>query len=108
MDWAKRELSQLLTRPPSALTSVFDSIHGFIGRGGVFEDMSGTPTQIGQLTTSVFGLSRRSAHVKRFNEPSRNSSLSSRKQSTPSFSIPSRSSPSSNLSTDNSLTSHAP
>jgi hypothetical protein len=57
MDWAKRELSQLLNRPPSTLTSVFDNIHGLVGRVGVLEDASGTPTQIGQLTTSIFGLS---------------------------------------------------
>jgi hypothetical protein len=57
MDWAKRELSQLLTRPPSTLTSVFDNVHSLLGRSGVFESPSGVPTQIGHLTTSIFGLS---------------------------------------------------
>ena len=57
MDWAKRELSQLQLLPPSPLTSAFDNIHTLLSRCGVFEAPSGTPTRIGNLATSVFGLS---------------------------------------------------
>lgn len=56
MDWAKRELSQLLTRPPSPITSVFDNVHAMLSRWGLFERPTGAPTAIGHLTTSVFGM----------------------------------------------------
>jgi hypothetical protein len=57
MDWAKRELSQLLLLPPSSLSSAFDNVHSLFSRFGVFEAPSGVPTQIGLLATSIFGLS---------------------------------------------------
>ena len=56
MDWAKRELSQLLTRPPSPITSVFDNIHAILSRCGLFERPTGSPTAIGHITTSIFGM----------------------------------------------------
>ncbi|TAQ84779.1 hypothetical protein B7494_g6902 [Chlorociboria aeruginascens] len=57
MDWARRELSQLQSRPPSPLTSAFDNIHSVLTRCGVLETPTGTPTRIGTFTTSLFGLS---------------------------------------------------
>lgn len=57
MDWAKRELAQLRLLAPSALTSVFDNVHTLLSRIGVFETPSGTPTRVGALATSLFGLS---------------------------------------------------
>jgi hypothetical protein len=57
MDWARRELSQLQLMPPSAMTSAFDNVHTLLSRVGVLETPSGTPTRIGALATSVFGIS---------------------------------------------------
>lgn len=57
MDWARRELSQLTTSPPSPITSAFDNMHTLLSRVGVLESPTGTPTRIGVLATSVFGLS---------------------------------------------------
>lgn len=57
MDWAKRELSQLSTVPPSSLSSAFDNVHSLLSRVGLFETSSGTPTRIGKLTTDLFGQS---------------------------------------------------
>ncbi|KAI9049104.1 hypothetical protein LZ554_006952 [Drepanopeziza brunnea f. sp. 'monogermtubi'] len=57
MDWAKRELSQLQLLPPSPMTSAFDNVHTLFTRLGVFETPSGTPTRVGALATSIFGLS---------------------------------------------------
>ncbi|KAF4637948.1 hypothetical protein G7Y89_g132 [Cudoniella acicularis] len=56
MDWAKRELSQLQVLPPSALTSAFDNIHNLFSRCGILETSSGVPTKLGELATSLFGL----------------------------------------------------
>lgn len=57
MDWAKRELSQLRSSHPSALTSAFDNVHSLLSRCGIFEEPSGTPTRLGSMATSLFGLS---------------------------------------------------
>lgn len=57
MDWAKRELAQLQLLPPSPIISLYDNIHTLLTRTGVLETPSGTPTQLGTLTTSIFGLS---------------------------------------------------
>ncbi|KAG9246510.1 hypothetical protein BJ878DRAFT_279912 [Calycina marina] len=59
MDWAKRELAQLQLQllPPSPLTSAFDNFHSILSRCGVFENSAGTPTRLGSLATSLFGLS---------------------------------------------------
>lgn len=57
MDWARRELSQLQLSPPTSLTSAYDNIHALLSRCGVFENPAGTPTRLGTIATSVFGLS---------------------------------------------------
>lgn len=57
MDWAKRELGQLSSVPPSALSSAFNNVHSFLSRVGVFETPGGTPTRLGQLATSLLGQS---------------------------------------------------
>jgi len=55
MDWAKRELSQLSSIPPSPLTSAFNNLHSLLSHIGVFEGPSGAPTKIGKLATDLFG-----------------------------------------------------
>ncbi|KAH6723917.1 hypothetical protein DL95DRAFT_407707 [Leptodontidium sp. 2 PMI_412] len=57
MDWARRELSQLQLLPPSPMTSAFDNVHTLLTKCGVLETPSGTPTRVGTLATSIFGLS---------------------------------------------------
>jgi hypothetical protein len=57
MDWAKRELSQISMLPPSAFTSAFDNMHSLFSRCGLFETPEGTPTRLGELATSIFGMS---------------------------------------------------
>ncbi|PBP25326.1 hypothetical protein BUE80_DR003784 [Diplocarpon rosae] len=57
MDWAKRELSQLQLLPPSPMTAAYDNVHTLLTRVGVLENPSGTPTRVGTLATSIFGLS---------------------------------------------------
>ncbi|KAH8668085.1 hypothetical protein BGZ60DRAFT_470051 [Tricladium varicosporioides] len=56
MDWAKRELSQLQISSPSPLSSAFSNLHTLFTRFGLLETPSGTPTKLGHLTTSLFGL----------------------------------------------------
>lgn len=55
MDWAKRELSQLSSQPPSAFTSAISNIHSLFSRMGILETASGQPTKAGLLATSLFG-----------------------------------------------------
>ncbi len=57
MDWAKRELSQLSSLPPSPLATAFDNLHSILSRVGVFENAAGVPTRIGKLATDLFGQS---------------------------------------------------
>ncbi|CZS94503.1 hypothetical protein WAI453_008097 [Rhynchosporium graminicola] len=57
MDWARRELSQLQLLPPSPMTSAFDNVHTLLTKCGFLENPSGTPTRVGILATSIFGLS---------------------------------------------------
>ena len=57
MDWAKRELSQLQLLPPSPITSFFDNLHTALSRVGLFETPSGSPTRLGSLSSTLFGLS---------------------------------------------------
>ncbi|CAG8976140.1 hypothetical protein HYALB_00002421 [Hymenoscyphus albidus] len=56
MDWAKRELSQLQSNSPSALTSAFDNIHSLFSRSGLLENEEGDPTPVGEFATLLFGL----------------------------------------------------
>ena len=56
MDWARRELTQLQLLPPSPLTSAFDNLHTLLSRCGILESSTGTPTRLGTLATSIFGL----------------------------------------------------
>ena len=57
MDWARRELTQVqhLSSPP--LTSAFDNIHNILSTAGILESPTGTPTRLGALATSIFGMS---------------------------------------------------
>lgn len=55
MDWAKRELSQLSSVPPTPFASAFNNLHSLLSRIGVLEGPSGTPTRIGKLATDLFG-----------------------------------------------------
>ncbi|RKF65659.1 hypothetical protein OnM2_004028 [Erysiphe neolycopersici] len=55
MDWARRELSQLQSSPPSSLTTAFDNMHMLLRRTGVLETSTGTPTQLGTIAISIFG-----------------------------------------------------
>jgi hypothetical protein len=55
MDWAKRELSQVSSLPPSPLTSAFTNLHTLMSRVGLLETPSGTPTRLGKLATDLFG-----------------------------------------------------
>ncbi|ROV94124.1 hypothetical protein VPNG_09337 [Cytospora leucostoma] len=57
MDWARRELSQVASLPNAPLTSAFDNIHTILSTAGVLETPSGTPTRLGAIATSVFGMS---------------------------------------------------
>ncbi|KAG7286572.1 hypothetical protein NEMBOFW57_008883 [Staphylotrichum longicolle] len=56
MDWARRELSQLQSLPPLPLSSFFDNIHNLLSNAGVLENpLTGQPTRLGTLATSLFG-----------------------------------------------------
>jgi len=55
MDWAKRELSQLSTLPPSPFSAAFDNLHTMLSRVGVLESSNGQPTRLGKLTNDLFG-----------------------------------------------------
>ncbi|ROW03056.1 hypothetical protein VMCG_05728 [Cytospora schulzeri] len=72
MDWARRELSQVASLPNAPLTSAFDNIHTILSTAGVLETPSGTPTRLGAIATSVFGMSnpQRTRHTlqRTFNE----------------------------------------
>ncbi|KUI53437.1 hypothetical protein VP1G_00907 [Cytospora mali] len=57
MDWARRELSQVASLPNAPLTSAFDNIHTILSTAGVLETPTGTPTRLGAIATSVFGMS---------------------------------------------------
>lgn len=72
MDWARRELSQVASLPNAPLTSAFDNIHTILSTAGVLETPSGTPTRLGAIATTVFGMSnpQRTRHAlqRTFNE----------------------------------------
>ncbi|KAK4158332.1 hypothetical protein C8A00DRAFT_28610 [Chaetomidium leptoderma] len=56
MDWARRELSQVQSLPPLPLSSAFDNIHNLLSNAGVLENpLTGQPTRLGTLATSLFG-----------------------------------------------------
>lgn len=58
IDWARRELSHLPPTPTTPLTSAFDNIHTLLSSLGILESpTTGTPTRLGALATTVFGLS---------------------------------------------------
>ncbi|GAB1315987.1 Cytochrome c-like domain protein [Madurella fahalii] len=58
MDWARRELSQVQQLPPLPLSSAFDNIHNLLSNAGILEDpVTGQPTRLGSLATSLFGQS---------------------------------------------------
>ena len=56
MDWARRELSQVQHLPTLPLSSAFDNIHNLLSNAGILEDpLTGQPTRLGALATSLFG-----------------------------------------------------
>ncbi|KAI1502150.1 hypothetical protein F5X99DRAFT_418065 [Biscogniauxia marginata] len=58
MEWAKRELNQLQAVPSPPLSTAFSNIHNLLCVTGVLEDPStGSPTRLGTVTTTVFGMS---------------------------------------------------
>jgi hypothetical protein len=57
MEWARRELSQIASLPSAPLTSVFDNIHTLLTTAGLLETPAGTPTRLGAIATTVFGMS---------------------------------------------------
>ncbi|KAH8599660.1 hypothetical protein B0O99DRAFT_649218 [Bisporella sp. PMI_857] len=63
MDWARRELHQLQLTQPSHLTTAFDNIHSALSKWGVLESSLGSPTALGQITTSLFGPSISPTHT---------------------------------------------
>ncbi|KAH8666759.1 hypothetical protein BX600DRAFT_380197 [Xylariales sp. PMI_506] len=58
MDWARRELSQLQSAPSAPLSTAFANIHNLLCDAGVLETNAGTPTRLGSIATSVFGMSQ--------------------------------------------------
>ncbi|KAK3303265.1 uncharacterized protein B0T15DRAFT_402222 [Chaetomium strumarium] len=58
MDWARRELYQVQQLPTLPLSSAFDNIHNLLSNAGILEDsVTGQPTRLGRLATSLFGQS---------------------------------------------------
>ncbi|KAI1004660.1 hypothetical protein K3495_g3554 [Podosphaera aphanis] len=57
MDWARRELSQLETRPSYSFISALENMHTLFRRCGILETPAGGPTRLGAIITSIFGLS---------------------------------------------------
>ncbi|KZZ96790.1 hypothetical protein AAL_04019 [Moelleriella libera RCEF 2490] len=58
MDWARMHLDRLNSRPPSSsISHAYDNIHNFLTTTTVLEDSHGTPTRLGRLTTTIFGMS---------------------------------------------------
>ncbi|OTB01920.1 hypothetical protein M426DRAFT_74950 [Hypoxylon sp. CI-4A] len=60
MDWARRELAQLQaqTAQNPGLSTAFANIYGILCAIGILEDPNtGTPTQLGEVATTIFGMS---------------------------------------------------
>ncbi|KAK6073927.1 hypothetical protein SCUP234_08524 [Seiridium cupressi] len=59
MDWARRELTQLQGQPSPPLATAWANIHNLLCDAGVLENAAtGTPTRLGAIATSVFGMSQ--------------------------------------------------
>lgn len=59
MDWARRELTQLQGQPSPPLATAWANIHNVLCDAGVLENpVTGTPTRLGAIATSVFGMSQ--------------------------------------------------
>ncbi|TGJ86572.1 hypothetical protein E0Z10_g2137 [Xylaria hypoxylon] len=59
MDWARREISQLHSLPSPPLATAFSNIHNLLCAAGLLEDSdTGTPTRLGTVATTVFGMSQ--------------------------------------------------
>ncbi|XWW98707.1 hypothetical protein V2A60_006709 [Cordyceps javanica] len=58
MDWARMHLNRLHSAPaPSTISAAYDNIHNLLSHARVLEDADGAPTSLGNLATSIFGLS---------------------------------------------------
>lgn len=59
MDWARRELTQVQALPNPPFSTFFSNVHNLFCAIGVLEDPStGLPTQLGAITTNIFGMSQ--------------------------------------------------
>ncbi|KAI1175223.1 hypothetical protein F4777DRAFT_588696 [Nemania sp. FL0916] len=59
MDWARRELAQLHSRPTQFLATAFSNLHNMLCTAGLLEDSNtGMPTKLGVATTAFFGVSQ--------------------------------------------------
>ncbi|KAI1333874.1 hypothetical protein F5Y15DRAFT_410066 [Xylariaceae sp. FL0016] len=58
MDWARRELTQVQSLPNPPLSTAISNIHNLLCATGVLENPTdGSPTRLGAVTTTVFGMS---------------------------------------------------
>ena len=55
MEWAKRELAQVSSKPHNPLTSAMDNFHSVLCRVGLLESANGEPTGVGQVVVDLFG-----------------------------------------------------
>ncbi|KAH6647424.1 hypothetical protein BKA67DRAFT_386504 [Truncatella angustata] len=59
MDWARRELTQLQGQPSPPLATAWANIHNILCDAGLLENpTTGTPTKLGAIATTVFGMSQ--------------------------------------------------
>ncbi|KAI9844525.1 MAG: hypothetical protein M1838_002152 [Thelocarpon superellum] len=58
MDWAKRELSQILHLPVTSVSTASDNVHAMLCRLGFYESSNGDSTRTGQVISGLFGPSR--------------------------------------------------
>ncbi|KAI0477401.1 hypothetical protein GGR56DRAFT_665421 [Xylariaceae sp. FL0804] len=59
MEWARRELAQVQSAPSPPLSTALSNIHDLLCTTGVLENpKTGTPTTLGAVTTSMFGMSQ--------------------------------------------------
>lgn len=55
MEWTRRELQSIQTPKYGVLDTVISNIHGGLGKVGLLESPTGTPTTIGSVVSSVLG-----------------------------------------------------
>jgi len=55
MEWTRRELQSIQTPKYGVLDTVISNIHGGLGKAGLLESPTGTPTAVGSVVSSVLG-----------------------------------------------------